>query len=86
MAAFIAMMLKNQAGAQVPDFEFKGFRTSSASPSEYRPCGTPRESGTSECRAYMSVDHMGYPVSHAQVHPLDSSVLRMWVYKEESIP
>ncbi len=34
LAAFIAMMLKNQAGAQVPDFEFKGFGTSSASPSE----------------------------------------------------
>jgi len=52
LAAFIAMMLKNQAGAQVPDFEFKGFRTSSASSSEYRPCGTPSESGTSECRSY----------------------------------
>jgi len=46
LAAFISM-----TGAQVPDFEFKGFRTSSASPSEYRPCGTPSESGTSECRS-----------------------------------
>jgi len=44
------MMLKNQTGAQVPDFEFKGFRTSSASTSEYRPCGIPSESSTSECR------------------------------------
>ena len=57
LAAFIAMMLKNQAGAQVPDFEFKGFRTSSASSSEYRPCGTPSESSTSECRP------CGYPMS-----------------------
>ena len=44
------MMLKNQAGAQVPDFEFKGFGTSSASPSECRPCGTPSESSIRECR------------------------------------
>ena len=51
LAAFIAMMLRNQAGAQVPDFEFKDFRTSSASSSEYRPCGTPSESSTSECRS-----------------------------------
>jgi len=49
LAAFISMMLKNQAGAQVPDFEFKKFGTSSA-PSECRPCGTPSESSTSECR------------------------------------
>jgi len=35
--------------------------------------------------AYVSVDHVGYPVSHTQVHPMDSSVLRMWVYKEEYI-
>jgi len=51
LAAFIAMMLKNRAGAQVPDFEFKGLGTSSASPSEYRPFGTPSESTTSECRS-----------------------------------
>ena len=33
--------------------------------------------------AYVSVDHVGYPVSYAQVHPLDSSVLRMW---EQMLP
>jgi len=35
---------------KVPDFEFKCFGTSSASPSEYRPCGTPSESSTSVSR------------------------------------
>jgi len=34
----------------VPDFEFKGFKMSSVSPSECRPCGIPSESSASECR------------------------------------
>jgi len=40
-----------ELGAQVPDFEFKGLGTSSASPSKYRPCGAPSQSSTRECRS-----------------------------------
>ena len=58
MVAFIAMMLKNQAGAQVPDFEFKGFRTSSASPST-------DHVGHPVSQVQVSADHVGHPVSLA---------------------
>jgi len=50
LAAFISMVLKNQAGAQVPDFEFKGLGLQVHHQVSADHSGTPSESSTSECR------------------------------------
>jgi len=48
LAAFISPILKNQAGVQVPDFEFRVLEL--------------------QVHHQVSADHVGHPVSQAQVH------------------
>jgi len=85
-------VVEESGSAQVPDFEFKclGHQVCHQVSTDHvgYPVSQVQVSVDKHpvSQAQVSVDHVGYPVSHAQVHPLDSSVLRMWVYQEESIP